>query len=39
MNYLNANSSKINFQKTLKRKIYVDKSLLIGPLNELIGTD
>ena len=39
MNYLNANSSKINFQKTLKRKIYVDKSLLIEPLNELIGTD
>ncbi len=39
MNYLNANSSMINFQKTLKRKIYVDKSLLIEPLNELIGTD
>lgn len=38
MYHLNINSPIINFQKTLRRKIYVDKSLLIKPLNELIGT-
>ncbi|MDO4330090.1 MAG: AAA family ATPase [Lachnospiraceae bacterium] len=39
MYHLNVSSPIINYQKTLKRKIYVDKSLLIKPLNDLIGTD
>lgn len=39
MYHLNVSSPLINYQKTLRRKIYVDKSLLIKPLNDLIGTD
>lgn len=39
MNYLNTNTPIINYRKTLKSKIYVDKSLLIEPLNALLGTD
>ncbi len=39
MYHLNTNIPLLNYQKTLRRKIYVDKSLLIAPLNTLIGTD
>lgn len=38
MNYLNTEAPLTLFKKTLKQKIYVDKSLLIDAMNELIGT-
>ena len=39
MKYLNTDLPLRNFRRTLKGKIYVDKSGLIEPLNELIGTE
>lgn len=39
MYHLNTNIPITNFRKILKRKIYVDKSLLIAHLNPLIGTN
>lgn len=39
MNCLNTRTQMINFPKALKSHIYVDKSGLIGPMNERIGTD
>lgn len=39
MNYLNTDLPLRNFRRTLRGKIYVDKSSLIEPLNELIGTE
>lgn len=38
MNYLNTRLPMIHFQKTLKNEIYVDKSMLIEPINKLVGT-
>lgn len=38
MNYLNTRLPIIHFQKTLKNEIYVDKSMLIEPINKLVGT-
>ncbi len=39
MNYLNTDLPLRSFRRTLKGKIYVDKSGLIEPLNELVGTE
>ena len=39
MNYLNTSSPIVNYQKTLRKKIFVDKSGLIALLDELIGTE
>jgi hypothetical protein len=38
LNYLNTEYSNIHFQKTIRSKIFVDKSGLIESLNNLIGT-
>ena len=38
MNYLNTDIPIINYQRALRKKIFVDKSGMIVPLNELIGT-
>lgn len=38
MYYLDTNSPIIRFEKTLQNKIYVDKSMLIHKLNEIVGT-
>ena len=39
MYYLDTKTPIINFTKVLKQKIYVDKSALIEPLNDLLGTN
>ena len=39
MYYLDTEIPLALFQRVLKRKIYVDKSLLIDKLNDVIGTD
>lgn len=38
MNYINTDIPIINYQRALRKKIFVDKSGMIIPLNELIGT-
>lgn len=38
MNYLNTNIPVINYQRTLRKKVFVDKSGMIMSLNELLGT-
>lgn len=38
MYYLNVEGPKIMFSKTLSRPVYVDKSLLIERMNDVIGS-
>ena len=39
VNYLNTNLPAVLYEKVLQQGVFVDKSMLIGKLNKLIGTN